>query len=76
MAAKSNNKYDVFDWIKKIIDSCETSKQLVRCIPLMKCFNTMYKDSGLYDELRWYETCRWNRLGEKEKGSEKQLLKG
>lgn len=80
MAAVSDNKYDVHDWIKSIIHSCQTPQQMISCIKLIRNFNTMYKDQELYESLRWYETHNWHTLQERQLADqqfkEKQLLKG
>ena len=47
MAAISKNKYDVFMWIKKVILSCETLKQLFVAFDLVSNFEKMYKDDFL-----------------------------
>jgi hypothetical protein len=53
MAAISNNKYQVFEWIKNVIDSCETPIQLVKTSRLISSFDDLYQDwflkSSLYD---------------------------
>jgi hypothetical protein len=53
MAAISNNKYQVFEWIKNVIDSCETPTQLVKTSRLISSFDDLYQDwflkSSLYD---------------------------
>ncbi len=47
MAAISKNKYDVFMWIKKVILSCKTLKQLFVAFDLVSNFEKMYKDNFL-----------------------------
>jgi hypothetical protein len=48
MAAKSKNKYDVFNWIKdKVIPSCKTLQQSVVCEKLIHNFQEVYNDYEL-----------------------------
>lgn len=54
MAAKSDNKYDVYDWIKQVIDSCQTYFHYGRVHKLIDNFFDMYRDSDLSSNLRWY----------------------
>jgi hypothetical protein len=54
MGAKSNNKYDVFEWIKRTIDSIEDSQQYLTSDRLIKNFNNLYADFDLTMELQWY----------------------
>jgi hypothetical protein len=52
MAAKSKNKYDVFNWIKdEVIPSCETIQQIITCEKLIDNFDRMYIDNELTKEL-------------------------
>ncbi len=55
MAAKSNNKYDVFEWIKKVIDSCETVKHIIATDMLIYNFYNVYDDYDLKMELQLYQ---------------------
>ena len=43
----SNNKYDISQWILRIIKSCKTFKQLKGCDKLSRNFYKMYKDADL-----------------------------
>lgn len=54
MGAKSNNKHDVFEWIKRIIDSIEDSHQYLASNRLIKNFYNLYADFDLTMELQWY----------------------
>ena len=54
MGAKSNNKYDVFEWIKRTIDSIEDSQQYLTSDRLIKNFNNLYADFDLTMELQGY----------------------
>ena len=64
MAAKSKNKYDVYDWIKnQVIQSCVNKKQTEICEELVINFEKMYNDNELAHQLRlecikvlWYYT--------------------
>ena len=54
MAAKSDNKYDIHDWIIKIMESCETFRHYARCIVLKRRFKIMFpNDQELHDILDW-----------------------
>lgn len=61
MAAKSNNKYDVFEWIKQVIDSCETRVLTNARVhtkstdKLIKNFHNVYNDSTLTMVLKLYQ---------------------
>jgi hypothetical protein len=53
MAAKSKNKYDVFNWIKnEVIPSCVNFKQYQTTIKLIWQFDKVYNDYELTRELR------------------------
>jgi hypothetical protein len=55
MAAKSKNKYDVFNWIKdEVISSCTNIQQSLACEKLIKNFDQLYKDENLSRELMYY----------------------
>ena len=52
MAAKSKNKYDVYNWIKdKVIPSCTNIRQLTTCDNLINNFENIYNDRELTREL-------------------------
>jgi acyl CoA:acetate/3-ketoacid CoA transferase len=52
MAAKSKNKYDVFNWIKdEVIPSCKTFKQKNSTRNLICNFEKIYDDEELTREL-------------------------
>ena len=52
MAAKSKNKYDVFNWIKdKIIPSIQNYQQSLSCEKLIGNFEKIYNDRELTKEL-------------------------
>jgi len=54
MQSKSNNKYDVFIWIKRIIDSAETKKHYLASDRLIQNFYNLYGDFKLVLKLRFY----------------------
>jgi hypothetical protein len=52
MAAKSKNKYDVFNWIKdEIIPSIQNYQQSLTCEKLIDNFDRIYNDNELTKEL-------------------------
>ena len=54
MAAKSKNKYDVFNWIKdQIIPSCTNIQQNLVCEKLIHQFDKTYNDYDLSRELMY-----------------------
>ena len=51
------NKFDDFVWVKKVIDSCTTLVQKVRCRRLVRAFEKKYPNEWeLYEELSDYLT--------------------
>ena len=79
MAAESNNKYDISNWVKKVTDSCENLDQMNAAFKLMRKASTVIDDPELYSELSSYLSIAENRLFDEriEKLSQKvQLLKG
>lgn len=52
MAALTDNKYDVFNWIKKVIDSCTRYYHFKAADNLIENFHTMYNDWQLTGKLR------------------------
>jgi hypothetical protein len=55
MGAKSNNKHDVFEWIKQVIDSCETARHDIVCDKLIVNFHKMYGDEVMVSDLQMYQ---------------------
>jgi hypothetical protein len=52
MAAKSKNKYDVFNWIKyEVIPSCTNIQQNLNCEKLIRNYETLYNDYELSRKL-------------------------
>jgi hypothetical protein len=85
MGAQSDNKYDVFNWIKKIYESCDTLPQLITTNKLATAFKKKYQDNNLDWELKWHEdNCEFklrdkivsNKQLRDKIVSNKQLLKG
>lgn len=79
MAARSNNKYDISNWIKKVIDSCENMDQLNTSYKLMRRAVSMIGDSEIQEELRDYQFAAEEKLfdGKIKNLSQKiELLKG
>ena len=54
MAALTDNKYDVYNWIIKVIDSCETYFQFRNANTLIDNFNDRYEDWEISGSLRTY----------------------
>jgi len=52
MAAVSNNKYDVYNWIIQVIDSCETNQHFYKALRLIGNFHNMYEDWDMSGKLR------------------------
>jgi len=44
MAAETNNKYDVYNWITKVIDSCKNYHHFKAASNLVSNFHDMYDD--------------------------------
>lgn len=49
---RSKNKYDVYRWIEKVIDSCKTHEQFSSVNNLIQNFVNIYEDYDLAGELR------------------------
>jgi hypothetical protein len=59
MAAISNNKYDVFNWILEVAKSCTTLQQSIQVNKLVQLFLTRYNDFDMYCDLHdqvWRES--------------------
>jgi uncharacterized protein (DUF608 family) len=52
MAIISNNKYDVYNWIIKVIDSCKSHQQIDTVNRLITNFRNVYDDYKLTGSLR------------------------
>jgi hypothetical protein len=51
MAALSDNKYDVYNWIIEVAKSCTTLKQSIQVNRLTQLFLTRYEDFDMYCDL-------------------------
>jgi hypothetical protein len=59
MAIISDNKYDVYNWIEKVIDSC-TNYHHFKCVDaLITNFHNKYDDWQLTGALRVYSSDRY-----------------
>lgn len=68
MAAISDNKYDVYNWIIKVIDSCETLDQINSAERLIGRFKIQSKDMGLnYWELHNKACIKFNLIKDEQK---------
>lgn len=79
MAATSNNKYDIVNWIKKVIDSCENMDQMNTAYKLMGRASLIINDSAVYSELWDYQGNAENKLFDEmieNLSKEVELLKG
>ena len=72
MAAISDNKYDVFEWIKKVMYSCKDNPQLQSSLTLPSIFLNKYDDYILYSELNIYWSTCYDTLADRKL---KQLIK-
>ena len=54
-----NNKYDVYNWIEKVIDSCTTYFHFKSVDALITNFDTVYDDWQLTGKLRVYALDRY-----------------
>jgi len=59
MAAETNNKYDVYNWITKVIDSCENYYQFRAADNLISNFDKVYDDWKLTGALRVYSSDKY-----------------
>ena len=73
MAARSNSKEDVYEWIWNIICSCENNNQHHVTAQLIRLFEAQYQDKELVTMLRNRRMMVWDELyNQKKKG----ILKG
>jgi len=54
MAAETDNKYDVYNWIIKVIDSTTTYRQYNNADKLIELFDKKYDDFELYKQLNYH----------------------
>lgn len=73
MAARSNDKEDVYEWIWNIIVSCETNDQHYASAKLIMLFKTQYNDMELVNMLINRRMVVWDELYSQYK---KGILKG
>jgi len=73
MAARSNSKEDVYEWIWSIIGSCENNEQLYLTSKLIRLFEDQHKDKELATMLKNRRMVMWDEFYNKSKGV---LLKG
>ncbi len=62
MAAESNNKYDISNWVKKVVDSCENMDQMNTAYKLMCRAFSIMDDSVIQRDLCNYQTAAENKL--------------
>lgn len=70
MAAPSDNKYDVFNWIDSVIDSIEEIKHYPACRRLIRLFHSQHQDRDLKDILDSHLMYRLQELGSTKKENE------
>jgi hypothetical protein len=61
MAATSDNKYDVYNWILEVAKSCTTLNQSIQVNKLTQLFLTRYDDFDMYCDLSdqtWRESSK------------------
>jgi hypothetical protein len=61
MAAKSDNKYDVYEWILQVAKSCTTIQQKICVNKLVQKFLDNYNDWDMYhclSEQAWDESSK------------------
>ena len=54
-----NNKYDVYNWITKVIDSCKNYHHFRAVDNLISNFHDMYDDWQLTGKLRGYSSDKY-----------------
>jgi hypothetical protein len=59
MALLTDNKYDVYNWIIKVIDSCKNYYHFKAASNLVSNFHHMYDDWQLAGELRRYQSDKY-----------------
>lgn len=73
MAAESNKKEDVFQWVWNIISSCNTMEQYKSTAKIIQLFQAQYNDKDLIITLKNRRMVLWDQLTSQ---SRKKLLKG
>jgi len=62
MGSYSEDKYDVWEWICKVIDSCENISHIHTCERLIENYGNLYKDKQLTRLLKGEITDRLEKL--------------
>jgi len=57
-----NNKYDVYKWVEKVIDSCKTHYHFKGADALITNFHNKYDDWQLTGKLRVYSSDRYYKI--------------
>jgi hypothetical protein len=70
MASLTDNKYDVYNWITKVIDSCNNYHHFRAAGNIITNFDKAYDDWQLTGKLRGYSSDKYYTT------KDKQLLKG
>lgn len=73
MAARSNSKEDVYEWIWSIICSCENNEQLYLTSKLIRLFEDQHNDKELATMLKDRRMVMWDKLYNQKKNI---ILKG
>ena len=61
------NKFDTFNWVNKVIDSCETTTHFNNVRKLMVNFFNTFNDNELSKKLRMYELSAYSKFSQKPK---------
>ena len=59
---KFPNKYDAYQWVVKVIRSCETNSQVAKTGRLIRSFDKMFDDDYLYSCLRGHKDLQTDRI--------------
>lgn len=62
MAVISDNKYDIFNWVVRVYDSCENLSQLLVAKRLERKFNDRFNDDNLRNSLSGHWMLTYERL--------------
>lgn len=66
-------RFEIYAWINRSIESCIHLNQLVACRTLISRFNIMYNDTDLTENLRWYANQKIYSFSNKNKLNGKRL---
>ena len=61
------NKFETFNWVKKVIDSCETTTHFNNARKLMVNFFNTFNDNELSKKLRMHELSAYRKFSQKPK---------